>query len=220
MASKRENSHLLNSVIPISTQKTKSDGIFILFKAPICLPLSLANPSVELVDLFGNGLPDVLEMNGAVRYWRNRGSGRFDLPHQMPEAPAESLAAAGVQLIDANGDGRTDLLVTKSAISGYYPLQFGGRWDRRSFQKYAYPPSFDLKDPEVRFIDLTGDGISDVLRSSTRLECFFNDQHEGWKAHNTRWVEREALEVFPNVNFSDPRVKFADMSGDGTYRTS
>lgn len=177
---------------------------------------SLANSSIELVDLFGNGLPDVLEMNGTTRYWRNRGNGTFDLPRPMAEAPAGlTLASVGVQLIDANGDGRTDLLVTEGALSGYYPLQFGGRWDRRSFQKYAYAPSFDLKDPEVRLIDLTGDGVTDVIRSGSRLECFFNDPHEGWKPGNTRWVERQALEVFPNVNFSDPRVKFADMTGDG-----
>jgi RHS repeat-associated protein len=177
---------------------------------------SLANASVELVDLFGNGLPDVLEMNGSVRYWRNRGNGRFDWPRPMAEAPAGlTLTSVGVQLIDANGDGRTDLMVTDGALSGYYPLQFGGRWDRRSFQKYAYAPSFDLKDPEVRLIDLTGDGITDVIRSGSRLECFFNDQHEGWIPGNTRWVERQALKLFPNVNFSDPRVKFADMTGDG-----
>ena len=41
---------------------------------------SLADPDLELVDLFGNGLPDILEMNGTVRYWRNLGGGRFDLP--------------------------------------------------------------------------------------------------------------------------------------------
>src|SRR5262249_12469633 len=49
---------------------------------------SLADPSMELVDLFGNGLPDVLQMNGVVRYWRNRGNGRFDLPRPMSNAPA------------------------------------------------------------------------------------------------------------------------------------
>lgn len=177
---------------------------------------SLANSSMELVDLFGNGLPDVLEMNGSVRYWRNRGNGQFDLPRPMSQAPAGvTLSSAGVQLIDANGDGRTDLLVTQGALSGYYPLKFGGLWDRRSFQKYQYAPSFDLKDSEVRLMDLTGDGVTDVLRSGTRLECFFNDPHQGWSPHNTRWVERQRIEAFPNVNFSDSRVKLGDMTGDG-----
>lgn len=175
---------------------------------------SLANTSLELVDLFGNGLPDILEMNGTVRYWRNRGNGRFDRPRSMTDAPAGlSLGSPGVQLLDANGDGRTDLLVTQDALAGYYPLQFGGQWARRSFQPYAVAPSFDLKDPEVRLIDLTGDGVTDVLRSSTRFECFFNDPQKGWGV--THRIERGPLKDFPNVNFSDPRVKWGDLSGDG-----
>lgn len=175
---------------------------------------SLANTSMELVDLFGNGLPDILEMNGTVRYWRNRGGGRFDLPKPMAEAPAGlALGDPGVQLIDANGDGRSDLLVTQGTIAGYYPLLFNGRWDRRSFQKYRTAPSFDLKDPEVRLLDLTGDGVTDCLRSGTSFECFFNDPLDGW--NETRRVQRQGLTDFPNVNLSDPRVKLADMSGDG-----
>jgi RHS repeat-associated protein len=175
---------------------------------------SLSNPDVEMVDMFGNGLPDILEMNGTVRYWRNLGEGKFDLPRQMQDAPGGlRLADSGVQMIDANGDGRSDLLVTRDGLAGYFPLQFNGQWNRKSFQRYQMAPSFNLEDPEVRLVDLDGDGITDAIRSGTRLECFFNDPHAGW--NGTRWVERKAPEVFPNVNFSDPRVKLGDMSGDG-----
>jgi RHS repeat-associated protein len=180
---------------------------------------SLANPDTELVDLFGNGLPDILEMNGTVRYWRNLGDGNYDLPREMHQAPAGlQLADPGVQLIDANGDGRTDLLVTANGLSGYYPLRFGGLWDKRSFQRFEVAPSFNLEDPEVKLLDLDGDGVTDVLRSGSRFECFFNEvngRRRGWTTENTRWVERRAVEDFPNVRFSDPRVKWADMTGDG-----
>jgi RHS repeat-associated protein len=175
---------------------------------------SLASADFELIDIIGNGLPDFFEMNGTVRYWRNLGGGRFDLQREMRTAPAGlSLADAGVQLIDANGDGRIDLLVTKEGIAGYYPMRFGGLWDRRAFQRYRVAPGFNLEDPEVRLVDLDGDGVTDAIRAGTRLECFFNDPIEGW--NETRHVERRALEVFPNVNFSDPRVKWGDLSGDG-----
>jgi RHS repeat-associated protein len=175
---------------------------------------SLADPTVELVDLFGNGLTDLMEMNGSVRYWRNLGGGQFDLPRVMKDSPAGvSLTEAGVQFVDANGEGRTDLLVTNAAISGYFPLSFKGGWDAHSFQSYRQAPSFDLKDPEVKLVDLDGDGVTDAIRSGSRLECFFNDPIEGWR--NTRFVERQALAVFPNINFSDPRVRWADLTGDG-----
>lgn len=175
---------------------------------------SLSAPELELADLFGNGLPDILEMNGTVRYWRNLGNGRFDLPREMRTAPAGlTLASPGVQLIDANGDGRIDLLVTSDRLSGYFPLRFGGLWDRKSFQKYDVAPSFSLEGPEVQLVDLTGDGVTDAIRSGSRLECFFNDPHTGWT--ETRQVERRDIREFPNVNFSDPRVKWGDMTGDG-----
>ncbi|HKR13470.1 MAG TPA: SpvB/TcaC N-terminal domain-containing protein, partial [Pyrinomonadaceae bacterium] len=175
---------------------------------------ALSASSLELVDLFGTGLPDLIEMNGTVRYWRNLGGGRFDLPRMMSEAPAGvSLADPGVQLIDADGDGRTDLLVTTPDIAGYYPLRFGGYWDQHSFQRYNVAPSFGLKDENVRLVDLNGDGVTDAIRADNRLELYFNDPHEGWG--ETRRVERRPLAEFPDVNFTDPRVHWADMCGDG-----
>lgn len=178
------------------------------------LPMtSLANPDMELVDLFGHGLPDIVELGGSnVRYWRNLGGGKFDMPRGFAEVPASwKLSDAGVQLLDANGDGRADLMVTTGEMAGYYPLDFSARFNPRSYQRYAQAPSFSLEDPEVRLIDLTGDGVTDVLRSGSSLECYFNDPQEGWSPERTARIRRSDMDF----SFSDPRVKFADLSGDG-----
>ncbi|RPJ38202.1 MAG: hypothetical protein EHM35_05060, partial [Planctomycetaceae bacterium] len=176
--------------------------------------VSLASPDLETVDLFGNGLPDILQMNGIVRYWRNLGNGCYDRPRMMQDAPAGlTLADPGVQLLDANGDGQIDLLVTVNGQAGYYPLTFQGTWDRKGFQRYAQAPSFNLEAPDVRLIDLNGDGVTDVVRAGTRFEYFFNDPKTGW--NDTRQSVRGDLNQFPNLNFSDPRVKLGDMNGDG-----
>ena len=66
---------------------------------------------------------------------------------------------------------------------GYFPLQFGGNSDRRSLQRYVWP-KLQPQRPRSRFVDLDGDGVTDVIRSGTRLECFFNDPVKGW--HETR----------------------------------
>ena len=90
-----------------------------------------------------------------------------------------------MQLIDADGDARVDLLATVDGLAGYFPLRFGAEpsevgWDQRSFQRYTAAPSFNLEDPEVRLVDLTGDGVTDAIRSGSRLECFFNEPKTGW----------------------------------------
>lgn len=177
-------------------------------------PQSLAHPDCELVDLFGNGLPDLVEMAGVTRYWRNLGHGRFAGPREMASGPAGvRLADMGVQFVDATGDGRPDLLVSLPGLSGYYPLNDQGEWDAQSFQPFAQAPSFNLEDPEVRLVDLDGDGVTDALRTGQRLEHYLQVPGQGW----TRLVaeDRGPLDAFPNVYFSDSRVKLADLNGDG-----
>jgi RHS repeat-associated protein len=172
-------------------------------------PSSLAAPDYTLVDLPGNGLPGVLALDDAPRYWRNAGAATLDLPRPFDEAPAGlRLSDAGVQVVDADGDGRADLLVTQAPLSGYFPIRADG-----AFERYPVAPSFDLKDPQVRLVDLDGDGVTDAIRSGTRFDCFFNDPSRGWDA--TRRVPRRSQEEFPDVDFADPRVKWADMTGDG-----
>ncbi len=177
-------------------------------------PRSLAHREFELADLFGRGLPDILQMNGVVRYWRNRGDGGYDPPRAMPTAPAGlNLGDAGVQMLDSDGDGRIDLMVTALPVAGYFSLSAQGGWDSASFRPYRVAPTFNLADPAVRLLDLDGDGVTDALHAGANFEYFFNDARTGWG--EVRTVARQRLEDFPDVQFSDSRVRLADLSGDG-----
>lgn len=175
---------------------------------------SLGHPEYELVDLFGNGLPTVLEINEQVRYWRNRGNGRFDLLRTMETAPAGvRLSEPGVQLLDANGNGRADLVVIEGLRNGYYPLTFEGEWNRRGFVRYRSVPTVNLDAPDVRLFDLNGDGVTDALRTGPQFELYYNNPGDGWSELEPRG--RIDSDSFPNVTFEDPRVKLGDVTGDG-----
>ena len=178
-------------------------------------PVSLADPEYELADLNGNGLPDIVQINGTLaRYWRNNGDGTYALPKTMKEAPTGvSLAEAGVTLADADGDGRVDLLVNKPGMVGYFTLNPNGEWDEGSLTRYDNAPSFSFQDPEVQLMDLSGNGSTDVLRNGSRFEIYYHDREEGWNDY--RFVNKEQLSGFPNVSFADPRIRTAGMSGGG-----
>jgi RHS repeat-associated protein len=170
---------------------------------------SLANKDLDLVDLFGDGLQSILLLDGQARYWRNRGATTFDPPRPLAFVPAGvSLAAAGVQLADVDGDGRTDLLVSSPALAGYWPLDDNGGFDPGGYVAAKSAPTFSLSDPDVRLIDLDGDGVIDALRTGDRFELFYNDGHGDF---TTLQISSQA----PDATFTDPRIRLADMTGDG-----
>ena len=177
-------------------------------KGPIPMKM-LSQPGFELADLNGNGLPDLLQLDGVARYWTNKGDGTFSPPRMLELAPTVQLGQPGVHLIDANGNGRNDLFVANGAMNGYFPGEFGGVWSQQQFRPYSKAPSVNMDDPEVQLMDLNGNGITDVLKNGAKFECFFNDPQKGFD--KVRVTEK----TFANFSFADPRIRFADMTGDG-----
>jgi hypothetical protein len=174
-------------------------------------PVSLAHPEFDLVDIFGDGLASILQLNGTARYWRNRGSGEFDPPHSIPFVPTgATLGTPGVQLADINGDGRPDLLLSSPTRTSYWSLATDGGFAPDSYTPARSAPTFSLSDPLVRLVDLDGDGVMDVLRTGDRFELFYNDG-------NADFTSLQVLErgTVPDVSVADPRVRLADMTGDG-----
>ena len=173
---------------------------------------SLAGPGLDLVDMFGDGLVSILQLNGTAQYWRNRGDGSFDPPRSLSYAPAGvDLGDPGVQLADLDGDGRPDLLVSTPDRTGYWPLAADGGFDPAGYIPVRDAPTVSLADPLVRLIDLDGDGITDALRTGDRFELFYSNS--GASFGRVQVLPRGG-EV-PDVTFGDPRVFLADMTGDG-----
>jgi RHS repeat-associated protein len=180
-------------------------------------PRGLNDPNLALVDLFGDGLPDVVETGpSGFRYWRNLGRGELDRPRPLAHIPAAiELSQPGVGFGDMGGDGRTDLLVHDGLLPGFYETTLNEAW--RTFKPYEAFPSFALNDPNVRLVDLTGDGRSDALMTEADRFLWFECLGEKGFARPQSIARIHNLDQFPDVFFGDPdgRVRLADMCGGG-----
>ena len=81
--------------------------------------------------------------------------------HRQP-----SLAALGggrQQLLDLAGDGQLDLVEFDGPTPGYFERTEDENW--KPFPPFQSLPVLDWHNPNLQFIDLTGDGLADVLIS-------------------------------------------------------
>jgi RHS repeat-associated protein len=173
---------------------------------------SLTQGGIDLIDLRGDGIPDMVQLSShATRYWRNEGAGTFERPVSLRTVPAGvTLGTPGTRLIDADGDGRPDVLVIDGTSAGYYPLTDGSVPGARGYFPYSAAPSLALTDEQLKLLDLDGDGITDALRTGERLQGYLNNPPDGWQAQPSRTYPGSTA-----FSFADPRIQLADMTGDG-----
>ena len=192
------------------------------------LPIGLDGASYRWVDLHGEGLPGILtEQAGAWFYKRNlspvsqrlRGDAQADVAtfsalETVASQPNASLAA-GAQILDLAGDGLPDVVSFSGPLPGLYEHDGAEGW--QPFRPFRQLPNVNFSDPNLRFIDLDGDGHADLLISEGDVFVWHRSlEEQGFGA-----AERVPLpwdeEKGPRVVFADgtESIHLADMSGDG-----
>jgi hypothetical protein len=129
--------------------------------------------------------------------------------------PASPLVSPKLGFGDMSGDGRADLLVHSGSLPGFFETTPNGTW--QTFKPYNVFPSFDLADPNVRLVDLTGNGSSDALMTRDEHFLWFECLGGTGFAPPKSIARTHDLDDFPDVLFDDPagRVRLADMTGSG-----
>ncbi len=185
----------------------------------------------QWVDLDGEGIPGVVtDDGGALWYRRNLGAGVLEPPRRLITRPATTATARGAQqLRSLGGDGRLDLVELGPPLPGYHerippgdPSLTGaqaadGAWE--PFQPFAARPDVDFTAPDVRFIDLNGDGLDDVLIAGDELFVWYPSLgKQGYGPPRTFPRPRDD-ERGPAVMFADASrmIFLADLSGDGLH---
>jgi RHS repeat-associated protein len=186
--------------------------------------VDLASGDIDLVDLTGNGLPDILStVPGNHTFWLNNrwrpdtvlpaGQRHFAPGTAMTTSPNLSLLQPAVRLADVRGRMAADLMDSTGVLdSPSYTLSTSDILTRNvswgTGAAFAVPPPFNFQDGRTRVVDLTGRGGMDVLRADGQFHHWLN--HPG-----ADYEDRGFSAQIPGVSFTDPEWTFADLNGDG-----
>ena len=181
------------------------------------LPGGVDGSSYRWVDLNGEGLSGVLtEQADAWFYKPSLGEARFGPVETVATRPSTALLGDGRrELLDLAGDGQLDLVELGGPMSGFFERAADGDWG--PFTTFDSLPNLDWQDPNLRFVDLTGDGHADAL--VTRGEALISHAslaEDGFGAEE-RLPHAIDEESGPRLLFADgtQSTYLADMSGDG-----
>lgn len=183
------------------------------------LPLGFDDTAYQLIDLEGQGLSGVVsKTNGALMYIPNNGEGDFGSTETLLRVPGAVFAADAGSWMDLDGDGKVELVKLEGRAPGFYSRNWDetSGWD--SFRTFASLPNIPWNDRNVKFIDVTGDGLADVLVTDGQLlHIYYYDRDK------PGFASAETMPA-PSMECGSARLLFwdgaealyaADMTGDG-----
>ena len=184
------------------------------------LPIGVDGRSYQWTDLHGEGIPGILSEQADAWYYKRNVSPISD--RDVEFAPLERVAvkpslalAAGAQFMDLAGNGEPDLVLLEGPTPGFYEHDEGEGW--RPFRSFTSRLNRNMRDPNLKFIDLNGDGRGDVFITEDDAIIWHPSLAEEGFGPANRVAHSLDEEIGPRLVFADgtQSIYFADMSGDG-----
>ncbi|WP_299518806.1 SpvB/TcaC N-terminal domain-containing protein [uncultured Serinicoccus sp.] len=168
--------------------------------------------NAEWVDLDGEGLAGVLwRTGGAWHYKQNRGDGVLAGLRTVDLSPPATEIGSDWRLSDLSGDGQLDIVTYSRGSAGFHE-----RRDRdwTPFRPFEAAPTVPPDDEQVRLVDLTGDGLADLLLSDNDGLTWLDSLGEAGFGDRLR-PGRVEDDPTPVLDDGSSSILLADMSGDG-----
>ena len=198
------------------------------------LPCGVDGSRYQWLDLDSEGSPGILSEEATGWYYRRNVSNlardedgdvveaqqgavrlRLDPAQRLASRPSPSLDNNSVHFADLAGEGVQCLVDFDPPLAGFHARGDDGSWE--SFTAFEQAPHIDWRNPNLRSIDLNGDGHADVLISEDGVFTWYPSLGKAGFGAPIRARMPADEERGPAVLFDDGEqsIHLADFSGDG-----
>ena len=181
------------------------------------LPVGIDGAAYQFVDLDGEGISGVLTEQASNWFYKpNLGNGAFGEIQTLQTKPSlANLTGGQQQLLDLAGDGQLDLVQFRPQTPGFYERTEDANWE--SFKPFASQLNVSWNEPNLRFVDLNGDGHADVLITEHEAITWYPSLGEEGFSSARRVRQSLDEEKGPRLVLADSTqsIYLADMCGDG-----
>lgn len=221
---RKSNRYLKSSLPPVEfeySQAVIQDKVEIVDKQSLeNLPTGVDGATYRWTDLHGEGIPGILTEQASGWFYKRNISPISNKPvdfsplEQVYRKPNLGLSG-GAQLMDLASDGQLDMVTLEGLNPGYFEHDSEEGWG--SFRPFKSQLNRSLQDPNIKFIDLTGDGHGDVFISEDNAFVWHESLAKEGFAASQKVAQALDEEQGPRLVFSDATqsIYLADFSGDG-----
>jgi RHS repeat-associated protein len=202
-------------------QANRGDGRFAPARLLVTQPAAGSESRRQLLDLTGDGHLDLAELGGPAPGFYERTSDRgwhaFRRFRSWPGIPFDDPY---LRLVDLDGDGLADVLVTGDDAFTWYPSLGAEGFGPGS---RTFPPRDEERgpllvfaDPEqtIYLADMTGDGLTDLVRVRDGEVCYWPST--GFGRFGAKVIMDRSPWLDEPGQFDQRRVRLADVDGSGT----
>jgi hypothetical protein len=142
---------------------------------------------------------------------------KFGPMEQVGSRPTASTIGGSSYFADINGDGEMNLMIKNKGNWGFYSRQFTSPLTWKPFQQFKKFPNLPTNRTDIRFVDLTGDGLPDILITQDNGLVWYQSLGEEGYGDGGRNIQFLDEEDGPRGLFTgmDGAIHLADMTGDG-----